>query len=325
MVRLNWRMRIGELAWYAALATCLLLTWTWPSAVMASPGQPGSDGGPERCALCHEDVTSTWQNSPHAGAALHAETGSAQECQEASGEDCSCLSCHSANFDPQAPTTTGIGVSCEACHGPYVVGHPANGVMTLTVESSVCADCHVQTYAEWQQTSHGTANVQCTGCHVAHAQDLRLEEQQLCESCHEAATTDPGHQAHRRSGVACVECHISPAVAHLASTGELQAKATHSHRFDVATEVCASCHGANFHSDSVLVANTDGEPARPAAAETIAEPSVEDMTAGDGQTRLVQTATVTALGLGLGIGGMAGIIFVLVIGQLWQHYGREQP
>ena len=324
-MQFNCTMHRRGLAWHAMATVGLVVLLAWPlaSTVMASPSQPESNGGPERCALCHEDVTSTWQDSPHAGAAFHATTGSALDCQEATGEDCSCLSCHSANFDPAAPAPAGMGVSCEACHGPYVEDHPANGVMTLPVESSACAECHVQTYAEWQQTSHGNANVQCTGCHVAHAQDLRLEEQQLCESCHEAVITDPGHQAHQRADVACVECHISPSVAILASSGEVEAKTTHSHRFDVATEVCAGCHGANFHAETVLVASVAGDATGPVAAQTVADQADDSQAAGDGSTRLVQMATVTALGLGLGIGVMLGIIFVLIIGPLWQRFGKE--
>ena len=65
--------------------------------------------------------------------------------------ECSCLGCHTTDFDPNEGTYVYGGVSCEACHGPYIEGHPKDGVMHLDVDSSICSDCHAETHQQWQE------------------------------------------------------------------------------------------------------------------------------------------------------------------------------
>ena len=120
-------------------------------------------------------------------------------CQDASDPNCDCLTCHTTSFDAATPMPDAAGVTCEACHGPLVTGHPESGEMPLDVDSSVCSDCHVDTHAEWQTTAHGEAGVQCIGCHKSHTQNLRLDDQKLCESCHSDRLLDSGHSAHAQA------------------------------------------------------------------------------------------------------------------------------
>ena len=105
------------------LASCLvlLLSLLLPTALWAAPPIPA---GAEKCAKCHTQETDAWQNSPHAKAGMP-------------------------------------GATCEGCHGPYVEGHPEAGTMQLTVDSSICQDCHNSTYAQWQNSTHAQAGVQC--------------------------------------------------------------------------------------------------------------------------------------------------------------------
>lgn len=270
--------------------------------------------GPDDCALCHQSEVVEWRHSPHAGATLEAQLGTAQECQEAEAEDCDCLSCHSTSFSEVDFAPSQEGVTCEACHGPYVEGHPTDAVMPVDVDSSVCSGCHVQTYQEWKGTPHGQASVQCIGCHRSHTQNLRLDDRYLCRSCHEEGIQDPGHVAHLRASVLCVDCHVFPAATVPPPDGGDMVRVTRSHEFDVAIEVCTGCHGANFHEETARIANLTADGSLPGTASPTAETD---------SPRLL-SATFNALGLGMGVGGMIGIAFVLVVGHIRQREWRNQ-
>jgi hypothetical protein len=237
-------------------------------------------------------------------------------CPEADRDDCTCLDCHSSDFDPSVSDTGQAGVTCQACHGPYVKGHPDNGVMLLDVDSSVCSDCHIDTHADWQASAHGLAGVQCIGCHRVHPQDLRLSNQYLCASCHRDDMKDSGHVAHEEEGIDCVDCHVSPATSMASASGTDSAHVTLSHQFIVNTEVCADCHGATFHEDGKTVAAVLSG-SNPRLEQTSAQENPGPTT--EVSRRWIQGATLTALGLGIGIGGMMGIAFVLFIAYLGQR------
>jgi hypothetical protein len=307
--------RIG--AWIACLA--LLLTALLPAAVSASAPVP-LDADPGQCVLCHQAEVQDWSHSPHAQAMTPLDHGDIAECQEATGADCTCLSCHSTNFDPTDEAYLQEGVTCEACHGTYVEGHPENGQMQLDVDSSVCSDCHVETHQEWQSTAHGEAGVQCIGCHRSHTQNLRLDDQALCKSCHRDNLQDAGHVSHTRAGLACLDCHTDPA-----ATLQSEARGV-SHDFAVNTAVCASCHGTTFHEGEQMVAS--GELAqqlapmaeRASADEEAAAQMIDEQT----MRRRLQSATALSFGTGLGFGGILGIVFILVAGFLIQRPWRAK-
>ena len=134
---------------------------------------------PGQCALCHQAEVQDWQTSPHAGAMTSMDPAALTQCQENQGTDCTCLSCHTSSFDPTAQTVPHEGVTCEACHGKFVEGHPENGEMKLSVDSSVCSECHTETHNSWENTAHAQAGVQCIGCHRSHTQNLRLDDEAL--------------------------------------------------------------------------------------------------------------------------------------------------
>ncbi len=184
-----------------AVACLLLVLVAMPAPASAGEPQP-LETDPGQCALCHQAEVHDWQSSPHAAATMAIESD-VVACEE--GQDCSCLTCHTTNFSPATGTFEHAGVTCEACHGPLVEGHPENGHMILSVDSSVCSDCHEETFADWQTTSHAQADVQCIGCHRSHTQNLRLDDQALCRSCHREDVQDGGHLVHMQSGLDCGE------------------------------------------------------------------------------------------------------------------------
>lgn len=296
----------------------LLLVLALPMAVHAGEGQPQT-AGPEQCALCHQAEAQDWQNSPHAQAAEAIDHNAlVNQCNTSAGEDCTCLSCHTTNFDPTTQTFSGQGVTCEACHGPYVAGHPENGVMQLDVDSSVCSTCHTETHKAWEQTPHAQAGVQCIGCHRSHSQALRLKDEALCASCHRDQLQDYGHAAHLRTGVDCIDCHSKPPSAKVDAKTADQPTAISTHQFSVDTQVCTECHQEMFQEDTQLVM------AQPTALQLPASPAPADVVAAQASQRRLQGATALSFGLGLGIGGLSGIVFVLVISFIFAQQRRAQ-
>jgi len=285
------------------------------------------EADPGKCVLCHEEEVQDWQTSPHAGATTTLEQMFGQ-CQEGQEANCTCLTCHSTNFDSAALTYAHAGVTCEACHGEYVEGHPENGQMILPVDSEVCSSCHVDTYADWQHTAHADAGIQCIGCHKSHTQNLRLDDEVLCKSCHRDRLQDAGHLAHVQIGINCIDCHTSPGT-FVATGNTASGPSSPSHDFAVVTEACAACHGETFHDEEVSTiagtAETGGmqfETTGTRTLNTAVEPSA--VVAEQDYNRRTAEVAAVSFGLGAGLGGLIGVIFVLVIGVLIQRPWRSK-
>ena len=285
------------------------------STVAFADAPPPLQEDPGECALCHQEEVQDWQASPHAGAMSAMDPAVLAECKENQGANCTCLSCHNSSFDPSVQTVPHEGVTCEACHGQFVEGHPENGEMKLDVDSSVCSSCHTDTHKNWQSTAHAEAGVQCIGCHRSHTQNLRLDDELLCKSCHRDRLADTGHAAHLVTGIACIDCHTSPATL-ISADGQLIS----SHSFAVATDSCATCHGETFHEGQALAGQVS---ALGAADQTIAQAPAE-IVAEQANRRWLQGATALSFGLGIGFGAMIGIIFVLAIGLIVQRPWRPK-
>jgi len=308
-----------------ALAGLVALLALFSTAVFADAPTPLQED-PNQCALCHQTEVQDWQASPHAGAMSSMDPAALAQCQENQGADCTCLSCHTSSFDPTAQTVPHEGVTCEACHGKFVEGHPENGEMKLTVDSSVCSECHTETHKSWENTPHAQAGVQCIGCHRSHTQNLRLDDEVLCKSCHRDRLEDKGHAAHVKTGINCIDCHTSPASttsAAAAAAGQLVG----SHQFAVDTESCANCHGQTFHEGQTAIGEAAAlvaaaEPALAQAATTEETPA--QIVNEQSNRRWLQGATALSFGLGIGFGGMIGIVFMLVIGLIVQRSWRAK-
>lgn len=307
----------------------VLLGLLLPATVLAGPPDPDYQG-PEKCAECHSTETEAWQNSPHAqamadiGESVHLACGDVVETDE-----CSCLGCHTTDFDPIEGTYAYGGVSCEACHGPYVEGHPKDGVMHLDVDSSICSDCHVETHQQWQDSLHAQAGVQCIGCHLSHSQDFRLTDEALCGACHRDRLEDFAHTAHESSEVDCTDCHLSSATAHetaaLVSIDQsIGRSAAPSHSFTVvSSQACVGCHGQSIHE---VVARDDLTQAANVQLLAMADRAPElaaQLKAAEQANKSLRIMTLVSLGLGMGIGGMLGIIFMLVVGYVVQGRAKQ--
>ena len=266
--------------------------------IQPAPARAQAGTEPGGCS-CHSAQTSAWQASPHAAAVD--ENGVA-------------------------------AATCEGCHGPYVRGHPNDGLMRLEVDSNVCGECHSATFGQWEESMHAQGNVQCIGCHLSHSQTLRLTNQDLCLSCHQESLDDGFHVSHLYEEVSCTECHPAPASDPEVSTspsGETVVTIpAPTHDFaNVSAANCVACHSqdvreitaVNLPTDHAgqmtlieLVATADQVPELSAELETVQQ-----------LNRTLTGSAVSTLGLGIGVGGMFGIIFALAVGYVTQRKRSE--
>lgn len=262
------------------ISLAVVVGFLLPAGVSAAPPAPT---GAEKCAECHTEETTAWQDSPHAHAV-----------DESSGA---------------------LGASCENCHGTYVEDHPEAGVMQLTVDSSACKDCHTSTFEQWEDSIHAKNNVQCIGCHLSHSQEFRVSDDRLCAACHRERLDT----AHGQSGVSCIDCHLSSTNSHevaLVSTNAAEAEMpSASHDFTtVMSKDCVSCHGGEVHrEDTGQVSNTWASTTPECEPEIISKLENAEQT-----NKSLMTITPLSLGLGMGVGGMLGIIFMLALGYISQ-------
>lgn len=265
------------------LALTLLTAWLFaPLAALAQEAQdvpPGEEPPITKpCSSCHSEETGAWRASPHA------------------------MPANPSTFEPAA--------SCESCHGEYVRGHPDHAVIPLRVDSSMCKDCHEDTFAQWENSIHGAEDVQCISCHESHSQEMRLTDDRLCASCHQESLDDSLHTAHWDTDATCTSCHMAGADEGAArAAGSVPAP---DHDFiTVSADSCLDCHREDVRNGGATV-----DAAKPAAPEEAAAASGElaqrlerERTAN----RTLGTLSVTNLGLGVGVGGVLGILFMLLL------------
>lgn len=271
------------------LALLLALAWLlWPTPVHAETPPADAD---QPCADCHEAENEAWHASPHA-----------------------------TTLDPM---TGESGATCTACHGEYVEDHPRTGVMTLVVDSTVCADCHRETFAQWEGTTHAEANVECTSCHLSHSQTLRLTDEALCVSCHKEPVADRFHMAHWVSQVACTGCHLTtPTHEAVASSdsalslsvGLAAGFVAPSHDFVlVSAQQCLDCHRTDVENVSWLTNDAAKAPAQLLDKTQRTSTLSTQLQAAESQVRTLGVMTPVALGLGVSFGGFLGIVFMLLL------------
>ena len=313
----------------ASSALVMLLLLCLPLVALAAPPEPGY-AGPEKCAECHSAETEAWQASPHARALTDLDKSVQSACAEGmAGTKCACLACHTTDFDPAANTYAHAGVTCEACHGPYVEGHPQNGVMQLDADSSVCSDCHAETHKQWQASLHAQAGVQCIGCHLSHSQDFRLSDEELCGACHRDRLEDFAHTTHETAEVGCTDCHLSSApvdeAAALASAEPAMGGGTvPSHSFTVvSSQACVGCHGQTIHEQTPSSGLTPVADVRLLALADQAPELAAQLDAAEQSIKSLRVMSLVSLGLGMGIGGMLGIVFMLVVGYVVQGRAKR--
>ena len=194
---------------------------------------------PPACQDCHADEYKLWQESTHATAASDPVFQAALEVTQ---DQELCMQCHTTGPE----TATGEGISCEACHGPQVAGHPGGATMVLPMESETCRTCHQATFVEWEQSAHGDKNIECFDCHLSHSQGLRTgSEETLCSACHEARQMEATHVTHNIDGLECSGCHMPKTTTEPHQPMGMSVSSG-IHDFDVNSQACMDCHTQNL-------------------------------------------------------------------------------
>lgn len=252
---------------------------SWPAQDGGGEDETGeADAGssaqaPSTCAECHPDVTHDWQGGPHD---LAFSNEHFHESWLRLDSDTACLDCHTTGFSPATGTFAAEGVTCEACHGEVTEDHPPAPV-DLNRANEVCGSCHTVTQAEFRASMHADAGLECTSCHYAHTNGLRMEnELQQCLNCH-ADELDGfvAHEVHIQNDVSCRDCHGYVTPGHpipddgLAPTG---------HDFQENITACLHCH------EDIELAPVNG--ARAEAGEDGDEPDKVTADLGGREARL---------------------------------------
>lgn len=226
----------------------IVSTILWPSKGRASY-DTGATGtlklqndyqSPYRCRDCHADEFRAWSSTSHADASLDPVFQANLQSVQQPGK---CFSCHTTGYDSTTGQFALAGVTCEACHGPYREGHPAESMMIAPPEE-LCGACHGSTLTEWASSRHGKAEVTCTACHEVHSQKIRSADNTnaLCADCHQDQTQDPTHSIHSQTAasVYCIDCHLVRSGDDAGSAVKGQVRTGHS--FAVSVSACDDCH-----------------------------------------------------------------------------------
>jgi predicted CXXCH cytochrome family protein len=200
-------------------------------------GVNGCDG-----ALCHDDVVSSWQGTPHS---------SAWDILNGSGEKMDwCEGCHTTGAGDELHngfnTTTDQpdylrDVQCESCHGPDPMNASGGPASTVDFSAELCSNCHRIAefggterkyhpyYNDWINSSHSRSlnvsegqvvtNPECRGCHVSQVAIVEVFEGGVflgplddpqpitCQTCHDPHGSPNPYQLRAPIDELCASCH----------------------------------------------------------------------------------------------------------------------
>ena len=239
------------LVFYCCLIGGFLFALVKPAA--AAPGKapdyqlPGYAGS-ESCLQCHANLHTEWVTTRHAQAFS---APIFQRDWSQTGNDVSCLECHTTGYDPNTGAYAEEGVTCEACHGPFQTGHP-NTLMPITPDAELCSTCHKTTTDEWRASVHSEMGIQCQDCHNPHSQTPLAETvTALCSTCHQDRGSSFTHSTHAGSGLECSNCHMytSPR-----TTDPIMGLVPTGHTFAVGSDACIGCHQDTVHTRDEIIA-----------------------------------------------------------------------
>lgn len=235
-----------------ALVVILLFGGFSSNHVRAAPAdapgaqQSGEVQSSEACAECHAEEYEAWQDSTHSTAS---QTSDFQAAWVRSGRLDECLICHTTSIDTKAGEVSMEGVTCQACHTTEGDNHPP-ALMSVSVSSDSCGECHENTYKEWQISRHGERSIECAACHTSHSQTLRkLPADELCRQCHGKRLEDAAHTSHAQEDLSCTSCHM-PANPAAEVTQGIGAVNPVGHTFNVGAQTCAECHEDQIHGQA---------------------------------------------------------------------------
>lgn len=150
----------------------------------------------ESCVECHEDFAKTYMAEPHA-------VIDAKGMAAALGVENSCATCHSKAADHMEE---GGGVD-------NILAFSATD--TPGEKTKSCLACHNDSNARFMASPHGKAAMDCTSCHVIHAENpnpslLKTSTTKSCYVCHEDVFSEfQLNERHRlQEGImSCTTCH----------------------------------------------------------------------------------------------------------------------
>lgn len=282
---------------YIALSLAMLVGMLmWPGLAIAAPPP---DSYADQCVDCHEPETMAWIESPHAAAVSNGE----------------------------------IAATCEGCHGEYVEDHPDAGIMKLTVDSSVCHDCHSDTFGQWENTPHAEAGVQCIGCHMSHSQEARLTDDNRCSACHRDYEAEFAASPHGLSDVACTDCHMTAPpesddenLSFIANRLEPNVMAP-DHDFTHVSEMsCLGCHTEEVHLGGAPSNAGEVECARLTSTANSVPILTSKLESAELTNQTLAYAAPIALGFGITIGATLALGIILscsYINQRRSHHDQR--
>ncbi|MDX1435309.1 MAG: multiheme c-type cytochrome [Anaerolineales bacterium] len=215
-----------------------LVTSVWVQASGSEP-EPTSE-----CGSCHMAIHQAWVDSLHGQAVSDPKF---VEAWMAQGESPECLQCHTTGFDSATGTWEEDGISCAACHSPYVQGHPLKAMPTNR-SADLCASCHMETAFEWQVSPHAVDEMTCVTCHGQHSTNIKAgNASALCITCHIEVAGNFAHDQHLEEGLSCASCHLGEAHTEMG-----EGKSSRNHTFAVNLEACEGCHAYQAHEEGVI-------------------------------------------------------------------------
>lgn len=196
------------------------------------------------CEGCHQIVRNQWQHSSHNQAASDPVFVKAWEALGSPGE---CMQCHTTGYDETTGTWDYFGIACSTCHSPIPGDHP-DEIMPTNISSQLCGDCHIETFEQWEQSTHAQEDLRCANCHNVHSTSVKgAEAETLCKSCHDSQVHFYPLTSHGGEGLLCTDCHLSISEGEM---GEGHGKRTHT--FVAEPTLCGECHGEDMHSPNEL-------------------------------------------------------------------------
>lgn len=283
--------------------------------------QDGSGGDGEvmpvqDCAECHLDVTSTWSESAHAHAF---DNPNYQDALKGVDDPEACYECHVTGLVEATGEFAAPNVTCESCHGQTPENHPEEGSAPVLVSlaSTQCATCHVETHKEYASTVHFAEGIECVDCHNVHAGTLHQEDSEAnCLGCHQDTYDNYAHNSHAEAEIVCSDCHlfVDPE-APLPTNGQGQ----RAHTFEQTTVGCLTCH--EDLEDGVIDIATGGE----STVGGVAAEYAFQLQEAESELALAQNTRNAASWL-LMQGGVAGLVMGLSAAWIFRnrlHGGRD--